>query len=987
MVLKSTNEGKGEFGEVTPGWTVNEYVTPVAIGDYAGGSGGVSFSAEAKPTTPFVVSNVTTTTVDDFDTPQSLTGVINNVSVNGLTAAFSHGTALSKYDSQFNIPAMGSGGVFQALELLNQISGVDKLCQIDSGFLYTLRGHSAGFNSDGIKAEPVFNVNTWIQATNSATWTAKKSIQTGAIAAAKYFVYNNELYAKTVSGDSFSSDPLKTSGRINFKTVLRSGSVSFHVDGGQSASQSMQYDEGFRDFVVDINKTSGLLEISESVIIGGITTNYYTSQSLSTLNLNQELAVFVEWVRPVPAAGSHVIRVKVCNTSDYSTTVNAVITEATSFKGPFNVWDISTTGNAGVRAVYRKDDAGLPASGLAAVDINIVTNPDFASGTSEWTLVNSPTITKSLVANPIYGSNQVIKLSTTQTTSQSYRLERTISSGFIPGQTHSISMHKYNGDRFETILAVEQYDASNALIATNGTNIGRYYFDLDTGDRWLGFNFSVASNTAYLKIALSRASGGLTNTNPGYFGLPIISTYSTLNDTTERVFFSGNTADTAVYDYSFDSNGYSLKQVSLSSQNREYENQPSFNSTVATIAGEPVIGLTSKNGWEYLQDACAAYDQEIAVLNNIVTIRDVGTRILGIDNKTVPSLQFSNTFSGRNVEINYSNAQSVADTEIYNAYADGNKVLTVDAGERTVTTIETDFYPDILKQPTYSASAVNGVGEYKIISSDTATSPNISETLWRDYGGRLEVRVSDTKPNAIDVILTGPYQQIPGYTGPYKVAYTSGNTYAALSVVGSGVKVNPKTLKLLTGANPDKVLQDVAKTVNNPFISSIAQAYDRGIIVSSAASGPTASISFNVSIHSLDGFGVTAGSLVYYEDSIYRITDCAISGINVSINAVKHVHVGDVDAKWSGGTVGFFDELWTDHHVADNTIKPLWFIGDDEALVLLYDTDGNPYFAFAGISEFSVYLDEDGAYYEMEGGYSGDVDVFLDTDFKPYAGG
>lgn len=786
MAIKSQADGSGEFGEIAPGWSVNEYATPTTIGEYAGGTGSVSFTAAAREDTVFIVGNEATTTIDDFGADETVTGVVGSVSVSGVSANISHGTALSKYDAQFDMPALGAGSPFTAMDLLHQVAGIDNHCIPTEGFLYTLRGHSSGFNSRGDIAKGQQWTRSVIRSLSSSVWTDTFTSQAGQIGAVGYVPIGPEVYADTVFGDSFREGDEYLSGRLFFKTLLNGGTLGLKVSGGEDSYISLA-DEGFFTQPLYVYMGAGVsnkLVIEGAVVSGGSQTLLSANVPLTGINLNAEIAVFIEWIRPTDLFGSHTLKATVCNTSNYSTTVTASVNWAT-WTPPYNSWTLYAVDGAKVRAIYRHD---------------------------------APT--------PL-------------------------------GSTFT------------------EYESKN-------------------------FSF--------------------------------------------------------------------LNQVG------------------SMMLHEPVPGVTAKSGWEYIQDMCSAYDVECAASDGSIVLRDLGTRILDISNRTLPNLSVSSVFSGRTVEVEYSLTEVSVDAELYNAYTDGNKVISVRAGETTVTTIETEYYPTRLVQPTYSTSPVSGRGQYKIISSDTDTSPNISEAAWRDYGGTLEVRINESNPRAIDVIMTGPFQDIPGYTGPYKLAYTSGNEYAALSIVGSGVKAAPRVLKLYTTANPEKVFQQTARTVRNIFVGSMERAYDKGLSVSLQASGPSTNISFTIPLSSVDGLGLTPGSLFRYQDSIYRVADSTISGLNVSLNAVRWTRVSDFEGTWASGTVGFFDDLWVGNQVSDVTIKPLWFIGDDEPLVLLFDEDDNPYFSFHGNPEMGLFVDTDGRYYYVPGDIDGEVSIYLDSDFKPYAG-
>lgn len=280
---------------------------------------------------------------------------------------------------------------------------------------------------------------------------------------------------------------------------------------------------------------------------------------------------------------------------------------------------------------------------------------------------------------------------------------------------------------------------------------------------------------------------------------------------------------------------------------------------------------------------------------------------------------------GRNVEMVYSQSRNAFYDSFYDARADSNRVLSVKANETVVTTVTLNGTPSVLTQPKRRVTAPTGTMPINQYVVSGATGTVITADQWEDYGGSLKIAISPTVPNSADITLVGPTADIPGNAGPYKLAYTaSGTDYAALNIGGSGVLISNQTLKLQTGADPLKVTNEVAKTVTNPFIDTLQRAYDRGIWTASTAAGPTVTLSGSIPVSALSSFGITAGSLVSYRDSIYRITDCTIGNLGVNFTAVRHVTVEDVDTVWAGETVGDFDAAWSDNDVSDTSIMPLY---------------------------------------------------------------
>lgn len=774
--------GSGELGPLAPGWNVQEYATPVVIGNTAGGTGNVSFNAAARDDSLFVVNNNITTTEQTLG---SISGVVKSVSQTGLNVSVSHNTQLAIFDATTDIPALGAGGVYSALDLCNQLSTRQILLTLPTGRFYSMGGHSAGFDEIGglVQAETTDGSYLKVYTPTAEEYPVYFREQYGSLWADSFALVNNEIYSTHVYGDCFSNNKGVRISRMAFKTKLDGGSVSWGFEGGP-------YDSNLQT-----GKTIGLTidEATEKMIVSGeyqngsTTVNFYQEYNLGTaIDVAQDIAVFIEWERPLDT-GVHTLTVSACNTSDY-TTLATLVQEINAPVSAYNTpWIL--TGNA--RAIYRNQG-------------------------------------------------------------------------------------------------------------------------LDMGS-WIG----------------------------------------------------------------------------------EYEAAETYDVIGAISIDGPVPAQDNANMWEYLQNACSAYDYEIALVNDIVIAREVGLNAISIDNKTVPTISPNMTLSGRSVEVVYSNAMSVSNQELYDARDDNNRVLSVKAEETITTTVPISGTPTVINLPSRGTTPVNGVGEYSISDS---TGIQVPEYLWAKWGGRVDIQVSSTALNAIDITLTGPsdatgiFSNAPGvtteveYPGPYKLAYSAGNSdYAALSITGAGVKTTPATLKVNTAADYAKVAQDVAKTINNPFIVSKSQAYDRGLWAVCEASGPNVTLSCSIPVSAVSSFGLVAGSTIRYRDSIYRVNEATIGNLAVSINATRYVKVSDFDAVWAGKTVALHDTLWGGYDTSDQIIRPLWFVGDNESVVMFLDTDVNPYYDLDGEPEISVFQDTDtNPYYEDGGNLEGEDIIKLDTDENPY---
>lgn len=343
--------------------------------------------------------------------------------------------------------------------------------------------------------------------------------------------------------------------------------------------------------------------------------------------------------------------------------------------------------------------------------------------------------------------------------------------------------------------------------------------------------------------------------------------------------------------------------------------------TGSEVIGPPALGFTG-NVWQYLQNACTACGWQIGLTNDEITCQPYGTTTLDIFNYSpTPTLTPTTTFTGRQVDIVYTNAELIQTGELYDAGSDDNRIISVGAAETvTITVGQENVFPTLLLPPIRTTTFIPGEGTYFVVDS---TGLPIVEGQWEDWGGSVSASLNPDVAGGIQVTVIGPREQIPSTTAPYSLAVSDGqNQYGALSILGSGVIATPETLNLLTGADEDKTPQQIATTITNPFINTVEQAYDAGLWAALDAAGPKVALSITIPISGLEGFGETAGSLIDWRDSTYRVNSATVGSIGASLDCVRHVTVGAFDAVWVAKTVGQHDTVWAGYVCEDQTIFP-----------------------------------------------------------------
>lgn len=308
---------------------------------------------------------------------------------------------------------------------------------------------------------------------------------------------------------------------------------------------------------------------------------------------------------------------------------------------------------------------------------------------------------------------------------------------------------------------------------------------------------------------------------------------------------------------------------------------------------------TSGVAWELMQQLAAAQYFEFAISGDTLIARNNGEIPFDITNVgSPPTINPQSTLSGRQINVSYNNAYFINGT-IYDAEEDGNNIISVNAGETTVTSVKGNVSPIAVRNPVRSDNWPVADGEYYVIDSAGVT---LLAEQWESFGGSVSAEIDPEDNSAIRITVVGPYTDTTLAGGPYELAASDSSVkYAALKLNGTGVYGEENLLGLITGIDPIKYTRATINTINNPFIISQEDAYDRGVWAAQRASGPVVTLSATIPTSSIQGIGLTCGSLISYLDSTYRITTCSIGNISTSITAERYVTVYDIDAIWGTG--------------------------------------------------------------------------------------
>lgn len=400
-----------------------------------------------------------------------------------------------------------------------------------------------------------------------------------------------------------------------------------------------------------------------------------------------------------------------------------------------------------------------------------------------------------------------------------------------------------------------------------------------------------------------------------------------------------------------------------------------------SIASTAVVfpGFTG-NMWDYMKKLCAAYKVEISLVSDNIVLRPIRTRTAENKRNIDESLSISNAELAQNVEVYYYNNEYKSSTLVYpkGGWNADVQVYQVDALQTLEIEIPIDVSLTSVLQPTCVnsvartyAGGANGV--YCVAGKDGLP---IDSAAWAANGGRLSVAIgTDTRSIKVTIVGASDFANV----APYRIAMASdtSNTYSSLRIVGTGVHFDKQKITIPTGVPATKSSVLIGATVDNPFISTISQAYDAGSIVAGKYASPSQKINvstvginrsgesgsinyptfasfdstqgtntfatfdtaqgsntfaaFNAEQFALvkdnfdnQAFGNVAGSRVSYRNAMYRIRSANITESSVSYTAERDTLFSDWNSVWTGTTFADFDTQFAGKLFEDYAVIPLW---------------------------------------------------------------
>src|SRR5690606_5807013 len=136
---------------------------------------------------------------------------------------------------------------------------------------------------------------------------------------------------------------------------------------------------------------------------------------------------------------------------------------------------------------------------------------------------------------------------------------------------------------------------------------------------------------------------------------------------------------------------------------------------------------------------------------------------------------------------------------------------------------------------------------------------------------RVVVELTDD-PSVLKLTIRGPRRD--AYTerfGTFHIAETAlSQTYSSLRITGTGVRFRQESVDIYTGTTSPLATEEAGAVVDNPFISSRAQAFDKGLRTAQSFCGPEQT--YSATVDPVSDLVAELGKRFRHQDSVYRVT-------------------------------------------------------------------------------------------------------------------
>lgn len=381
--------------------------------------------------------------------------------------------------------------------------------------------------------------------------------------------------------------------------------------------------------------------------------------------------------------------------------------------------------------------------------------------------------------------------------------------------------------------------------------------------------------------------------------------------------------------------------------------------------------------WDMLKQLAIAYNFEISLVSSNVVARPLRLRNVQTRLDSTQTVSVNNGQLAREIEVAQYNNEWKTNAIAYpvGGWTTDTQVYQVAADELLELDIPTDASLVSVNQPACVASvAPNYSGTasvYTVIGKDGLPIP---PAQWVAGGGKITVAIGEDR-RSVKVSIQGSMSE---RYAPYRIAMASSATiaYSTLRITGTGTYWKRDLLTRATGTPDAKTATVVGITIDNPFISTGAQAATEAYAAAQYYASPKQTLSVSARVVNRVGekgamdyptfadfdalyagktfadfnainagktfadlnkdllgelvddfenqaFGNIAGARTKHKDAMYRITTATTTESGITYSAERDTTFADFNDAWAGKTFADFDAAWTGYTFEDFAMMPL----------------------------------------------------------------
>lgn len=327
------------------------------------------------------------------------------------------------------------------------------------------------------------------------------------------------------------------------------------------------------------------------------------------------------------------------------------------------------------------------------------------------------------------------------------------------------------------------------------------------------------------------------------------------------------TADNLLGDFNIEVS-VAPKVTTLTNIVREYCALAGIPSSKVAVSG-PKASVTYRfpgwqgNLWVNLKELATGMGYDLNLINGIVTFRPIRAFSALKDRETQSTYSADGTSLALKQQVTWYDTVHSTSGLIYppGGWTPEVRVLSVNAGETTETTLETNASIISLQQPAANVFVPKDFDDFSVYTVIGDDGIPIQPAQWADYGGRLSVSISEDY-HSIIVKMTGATGLVQANGNPirtFRIGTSSGtsadDTYSTLRINGNHIQLNPKTITIPTGLDSSRTSEEFAPAIDSVFLTSLNDAYSAGTRGARRHAGRT--LTYRASVTALSRRGET----------------------------------------------------------------------------------------------------------------------------------